>query len=91
VALLRTLMNDPQVLLLDEPTSALDAVSEAAVEAVVWQRVAAQQMACVLVSHKPEQIERLARRVAVLEAGCLVRVETGMTMMERDDVAQAHS
>lgn len=91
VALLRTLVNEPQVLLLDEPTSALDEASEQAVESLLYHYISQQQRACLLVSHKREQIERLSQRVLVFDAGCLVRVEPGMAMMERDNVVQVDS
>jgi putative ABC transport system ATP-binding protein len=77
VALLRVLVNEPQLLLLDEPTSALDTDSEQVVETLIRQHVA-QQMACVLVSHRREQVARLAQRVLRLEAGRLLPDEQGV-------------
>lgn len=71
LGLLRSLQDDPRVLLLDEPTGALDEAAEAAVEAVVRGRLAAG--ACVLlVSHSAAQIARLADRRLAMLAGRLV-------------------
>ena len=59
LALIRALLDDPDVLLLDEPTGALDAERRTMVEAVIAARLAAGT--CVLlVSHDAGQIERLA-------------------------------
>lgn len=61
-ALIRSLLQQPAVLLLDEPTSALDADNVVRVEAVL--REAMQQgMALLLVTHAQEQAQRLASGV----------------------------
>ena len=59
LALIRALLDDPDVVLLDEPTGALDAERRTLVEALIAQRLAAGT--CVLlVSHDAGQIERLS-------------------------------
>ena len=58
LALIRTLVLDPPVLLLDEPTGALDQDSTARVEALLRERLAAGTT-ILLVTHSPEQAERL--------------------------------
>ncbi len=70
LALARTLLAEPPVLLLDEPTGPLDAGSVEAVEAVLRERLAAGT-AIVLVSHDPEQGARMARRRFVMREGRL--------------------
>ena len=65
VALVRTLLLRPDVLLLDEPTSALDPDAVSSVEDVLRGELA-RGAAIVLVSHDPVQRERLgARSLAV--------------------------
>ena len=70
LALLRALVQEPQVLLLDEPTSGLDPEAMAAVEGLLSQCLEAG-VAILLVSHSVEQIQRLARRHLCLEGGLL--------------------
>jgi ABC-2 type transport system ATP-binding protein len=65
VALVRTLLHDPAVLLLDEPTSGLDPEVTRSVRLLLDER---RQAGCaILVStHNLDEAERLADRVAVL-------------------------
>ena len=70
LALARSLLHEPDVLLLDEPTSGLDPEAMAAVESLLRQRLSAG-VAVLLVSHSVEQIERLAGRRLRLEGGVL--------------------
>ncbi|MFB6281064.1 MAG: ATP-binding cassette domain-containing protein [Haloferacaceae archaeon] len=69
VAIARTVMVDPEVLLLDEPTASLDSDAEARVEALLSDLLAAGDRTAVLVTHDASQAERLADRVARLEDG----------------------
>ena len=71
VALTRTLVNDPDAFLLDEPTSNLDAGTESYVEALIREVVADFGIACVIVTHDPDQARRLADRVLSLEDGAV--------------------
>jgi putative ABC transport system ATP-binding protein len=71
VALTRTLVNDPDALLLDEPTSNLDAGTEAYVEELLREVVADFGIACVIVTHDPDQARRLADSVLSLEDGAV--------------------
>lgn len=67
MALIRSLVYRPQVLLLDEPTASLDHASTLMVEALLRSRVAAG-MAIVFVTHSLEQAMRVGDRELVLEA-----------------------
>lgn len=66
LCLARTLVLEPEVLLMDEPTSALDPASTAAIEQLVLSL--AGRTTVLWVTHDPEQ----ARRIA----GCIVRMES---------------
>ncbi len=68
LALARLLANRPRVLLLDEPTANLDPVSIGRVEQLVKDYLAAQQAACLWVTHTREQISRIADRELDLDA-----------------------
>lgn len=74
VSLARTLMNEPEILLLDEPTSALDETTRKEIENLLKSVMDARQLTNIIVTHDMEQAARLANRVAVIEAGKLVRL-----------------
>lgn len=65
LALVRTLLAAPPVLLLDEPTGALDTASVALVEAVLRDRMAAGATV-LLVTHDPALAQRLGDRHFVM-------------------------
>lgn len=71
LALARALTNQPQALLLDEATANLDTQNSAAVEAVVEQYREARQVPVIWVSHDPEQRQRVANRMALINQGQL--------------------
>ena len=71
LALLRTLMQAPAVLLLDEPTGNLDAEGTRRVEALLADYRQARQPALLWVSHDGAQIERVAQRSYLLDDGRL--------------------
>ncbi|KYH24764.1 trehalose/maltose import ATP-binding protein MalK [Halalkalicoccus paucihalophilus] len=70
VAIARTLLNGPEVLLLDEPTASLDSASEARVEDLLSEL----GLTTVLVTHDEEQARRIGDRVMELRNGQLVRL-----------------
>ncbi|PSQ39965.1 choline transporter [Halobacteriales archaeon SW_5_70_135] len=69
VAIARTVMMDPDVLLLDEPTASLDSAAEREVERLLSDLLATGDRTAVLVTHDERQADRLADRVARLEDG----------------------
>ncbi len=73
VSLARTLANEPEILLLDEPTSALDESAKAGIESLVRDILSASGFAAILVTHDLAQAARLARRMALMEEGRIVR------------------
>jgi putative ABC transport system ATP-binding protein len=71
VCLARTLLTDPEVLLLDEPTPALDAAPRLAFERLAKQ-LAAEGLPMLWVTHDFNQVERVADHVIALIDGATV-------------------
>jgi ABC-type sulfate/molybdate transport systems ATPase subunit len=73
VALARMLARRPPLVLLDEPFTALDrpVINELTDALIEWQ--AAIGFTLIAVDHRPEILERLCSRVAVIEAGQIVQ------------------
>ena len=63
VAIARTLMVDPEVILLDEPTASLDPESQSEIEALLRALLADSDRTVVLVTHDQAQVDRVADRV----------------------------
>ena len=73
--LARALMKEPEVLILDEPTTGLDPHSRRA----VWNRLnnlKAESRTLLLTTHYMEEAERLCDRVAIMDSGRIVTVDT---------------
>lgn len=74
VALARTLVVEPEVLLLDEPTESLDPTRVALVEDLVREAQARTGMTVVWATHNLFQARRVAGRVAMIWDGELIEV-----------------
>ena len=70
--LARTLLTEPDVLLMDEPTSALDQAMTERLEATTRDLVAGSAVSVLWVSHDVGQVERLGDRVVRLDRGRVV-------------------
>jgi ABC-type iron transport system FetAB ATPase subunit len=72
LALLRVLVQQPQVLLLDEPTASLDPVATIAVEQLIMAYCQGRQAAVIWVSHSVDQARRVGQRYFRIEQGRLL-------------------
>jgi len=81
VALARTLLHDPKILLLDEPTSGLDPEIARRVRRLLDERRAAG-CAILVSTHNLDEAERMADRVAVLH-GRLLALERPEVLRQR--------
>jgi len=73
VALARTLITDPELLLLDEPTAALDPSACGAIRRWLHQILGELQIPTLLVTHDAEEVAWFRKRVAVIEKGQIVQ------------------
>lgn len=69
VSIARALALGPEVLLMDEPTSALDEAARDKIEGLVKELNRSEGLTFVIVSHDLGQVERLADRVVLVDAG----------------------
>ena len=74
VALARTMVTEPRLLLLDEPTANLDPVSTAMVEELIGRVIDELQTTVVMATHDMAQGQRLADRIGVLIGGSMLQV-----------------
>jgi ABC-2 type transport system ATP-binding protein len=81
VALARTLLHDPSIVLLDEPTAGLDPQSAHDVRQLV-RRLRDERRAVLLSTHNLDEVDRVADRVAVLRTR-LVAVDTPAALRTR--------
>ena len=83
------LVHDPEILVLDEPEAGLDAQSRVLVREYV--RSLARKKTIILTTHNIDEADRLADRVAIIDHGRLLVVDTPDTLkrtMGEDDVAE---
>jgi tungstate transport system ATP-binding protein len=74
VALARSMVTDPDLLLLDEPTANLDPYNVGLIEDIAQKLNRERQTTLVLVTHNVFQARRLAQRVALMLEGRIVEV-----------------
>jgi ABC-type transporter Mla maintaining outer membrane lipid asymmetry ATPase subunit MlaF len=82
MCLARTLVTDPEVLLLDEPTSSVDPGATAALERLARVLLGAG-VVCIWVTHDLAQMRRLADRVLVVLDGVIAHSGSKVDL-ERD-------
>ncbi|MBN2392727.1 MAG: ABC transporter ATP-binding protein [Anaerolineae bacterium] len=83
IALIRTLLHDPPVLLLDEPTSAMDPASARLVRDTIAQLRNDARRAIILCTHNLPEAEALADRIAIIRQGRIVEHDATPTLKAR--------
>ena len=88
VALIRTLIVDPDILLLDEPFSALDYQTRLYLEGVLVDAVTTFKKTVILVTHDIDEVVALANKVVVLtKRPASAKAEHSIGIMEHDPLA----
>ncbi|MEN6616384.1 MAG: ABC transporter ATP-binding protein [Syntrophorhabdus sp.] len=80
--LIRSLVNDPEIIILDEPTTGLDPHSRQ----TVWKRLSDLQekgKTLLLTTHYMEEAEKLCDRVAIMDRGKIIVIASPQELMER--------
>jgi len=85
VALGRALLISPDLLLLDEPLNALDTQTKREIMPFLARLSDRTGIPTLLVTHTPEEVERLAHRVAFMHDGQLERLEPLRDALARAD------
>jgi len=78
--LARSLINNPELLILDEPTTGLDPHSRHA----VWDKLnylKSKDTTLILTTHYMEEAEKLCDRVAIMDSGKIVTIDTPPHLM----------
>jgi ABC-type transport system involved in Fe-S cluster assembly fused permease/ATPase subunit len=81
VAIARTLLKDPPILVLDEATSALDSRTEAAIQSEL--RAATERRTTLVIAHRLSTVVD-AHRILVLDHGRIVETGTHAALLARD-------
>ncbi len=92
IALARSLVTQPRVLLLDEPLTGLDAELKAAIVDDLRAWNAARRIPILYVTHTREEVDALGERVIAMDRGHMVSEGTPMQVLEaprRKRLAQA--
>ncbi len=86
----RALLTSPQLLLLDEPLSALDTQSKREITPFLSRMAAESEVPIIMVTHAPDEVERLADRVAFMHDGRITSVEPIKQALARPDSPLFH-
>ncbi|MEV7606349.1 ABC transporter ATP-binding protein [Paenarthrobacter sp. NPDC089322] len=88
VALARSLVREPRLLLADEPFGALDALTRLKMHALLKDLVAAHRPAVLLVTHDVDEAMTLADRIIVLQGGRVALERQAGTGVEHSPLRQ---
>jgi ABC-2 type transport system ATP-binding protein len=80
VEIARGLVHEPRVFFLDEPTTGLDPVSRVAVWDMLRQIKQVRDLTVFLTTHYMEEADKLCDRIAIIDHGKLVALDSPMTL-----------
>lgn len=76
VSIARTLVHDPQVVILDEPTTGLDIMASEFILQFIKKMAKEQGKAVIFSTHHLDEVERLCDRIAIIHQGKLQQIGT---------------
>lgn len=77
-----SLINDPELIILDEPTTGLDPQARRNIWALI-REIHQRGVTVVLTTHYMEEAEDLCDRLAIMDRGCLLAVDTPRNLISR--------
>jgi len=89
VALARTLMSAPEILLMDEPLSSLDGEAKAEIVPMIASLSRDTGLAILYVSHDAYEVERLADRILRLSKGRIIDTPEADFPAQLEDLSEA--
>lgn len=69
LAIARSLLHQPDILILDEPTSGLDPTMQVEIRNLIEKLSKEQEMTILLSSHNLDEVERISNRIAIIASG----------------------
>lgn len=75
IAIARSLIVEPEILILDEPTSALDVTTQAQILDLLREVQIKRSLSYFFITHDMKVIRSIANRVAVLSHGCILECQ----------------
>jgi ABC-2 type transport system ATP-binding protein len=89
----RGLVHNPRIFFLDEPTTGLDPVSRVAVWEMLNHLKNTRHLTMLITTHYMDEADRLCDRIAIVDHGKLVALDTPMALKESvpgDNVVEVH-
>src|ERR1700759_2097662 len=89
----RGLVHNPRIFFLDEPTTGLDPVSRVAVWEMLNNLKNTRDLTMLITTHYMDEADRLCDRIAIVDHGKLVALDTPMALKESvpgDNVVEVH-
>ena len=87
LAIASVIVMQPEVLILDEPTSQLDPMGTIEVFSSLQDLIAEENTTIVLATHKVEWLAVFAKKVAILEKGNLIDINSPQKVLTRPDLS----
>lgn len=82
IAIARSLILEPELLILDEPTSALDVTIQSKILKLLQQIQYNRKLSYIIISHDMKAIRALADKIAVMREGRIIELDTAETVFK---------